>query len=115
MWEKLYVLLEKNWDIFVQAPIAFLVAFASGAALGVLAMWYINKLYYEGHINALRGNIDTLNERLKAKDDVFNERIRGKDDLLSEYRESLHLAPTDQTVYSRLSHKELKQKNFNFC
>ncbi len=78
----------KEWEVLRQAPMAFVLLFvlAVGAAF-VFARWsYVRQ-------------IETLNERLRAKDDQ-----------LVDYRERLHLAPTDQTSYSRVSNSELRQR-----
>jgi hypothetical protein len=111
MLEKLYGVVEKNWDKFTEAPLIFLLPLVAGAVIG----WIVKKTIAQGHIDALLARIETLNERLTSREVIYNERLKGKDDVLAEYRERLKIAPTDQTAYSRLTNAELRQKALSFA
>jgi len=50
---------------------------------------------------------------LKERIESFKDRLEAKDDQLTEYRERLHLLPTSETTYSRLSNAELKNKTLD--
>jgi len=80
----------KEWNTLKAAPIAFilLVLFAFGAAALVVTWLYSTTM-------------QTLNQRLASKDD-----------LLAEYRERLHLVPTDQTKFNKFTNRELRAKVF---
>ncbi len=80
--------IEKEWAVLSQAPLVFVLTFVFAVVVAVgIANWVYSR------------QIETLNERLRAKDDQ-----------LVDYRERLRLAPTDQTSYSRLSNAELTQR-----
>lgn len=85
----------KEWATLSNAPLTFVTLFV--LALGVA--FVVSKLYYAGRI-----------ETLKEKAEVLKERLSAKDDQISEYRERLHLVPTDNTTYSLLANEELKKK-----
>ena len=54
---------------------------------------------YSGIIEQLRERLDSMKERLEAKDGQ-----------LDEYRERLHLVPAAGSEFSRLTHSELKER-----
>jgi ABC-type proline/glycine betaine transport system substrate-binding protein len=64
MLEKLYGVVEKNWDKFTEAPLIFLLPLVAGAVMG----WIVKKTIAQGHIDALLARIETLNERLTSRE-----------------------------------------------
>lgn len=98
MLERFVEYLGKNWAVLMQAPLVFLGAFV----LALIVAWV-------GANWVATQRIGILQERLAG----LQERLAGKDDLIEEYRQRLHLAPPNQTAYSRLSNGELKQRALN--
>jgi len=87
MWERALEYIEKKWPA-LKTPIALLLILIGAFVAGRIdTSWR-----YEGQIKSLQ------------------ERLEAKDDQLADYRERLHLVPTDQTAYSRLTNDELKQR-----
>ncbi|MBM4274029.1 MAG: hypothetical protein FJ134_06160 [Deltaproteobacteria bacterium] len=80
--------LYRNWETLKSAPLVFI----SFAILIIFPLWFlISHIYKE--------RIETLKERLAAKDDQINE-----------YRQRLHLVDREKTAYSQLTNNELQDK-----
>jgi hypothetical protein len=84
--------LVKEGQVIKGAPVAFIVALLLAGGV----VWLVVRWRYEGIVQ-------TLNERIEAQKDY----IDSKDALIIEYRQRLHLAPTDETRYSVMSNSEL--------
>jgi hypothetical protein len=86
----------KEWQlqrVLRGPPFKFIFTLLLGAALALLvADWR-----YEGIVQ-------TLKERIEVQKD----QVASKDALIIEYRQRLHLAPTDETRYSVMSNGELR-------
>jgi len=82
----------KNYSTLWEAPAVFflLVIFSFGLAAFTVTMLY-------------KSTVETLQQRLGSKDD-----------LLEEYRQRLHLVPTDHTKFNRLSNQELRATTLAF-
>lgn len=61
---------------------------------------------YKATINGKDATIESLKERINE----LNQRLEGKDEQLSDYRKRLGIIEENQTSYSILSNKELKEK-----
>lgn len=80
--------LQKEWSILSSAPFTFVITLILG---GLVAFFALNWAY-------------------EARFKLLQDRLLAKDDQLGEYRERLHLTPALGSGFSRLTHKELKQK-----
>jgi hypothetical protein len=80
MLEKLIDYLLREWAVLTQAPLAFALLTAFGVAIG----WIAARKFLE-------------------------ERISVMQQRLSDYQERLGLAPKDQTTYSKMTNRELRQ------
>jgi hypothetical protein len=58
----------------------------------------------------LRWRYETIISSLEARLDTQRDRMQAKDEQISEYRERLHLVPTDATAYSRLTNGEVQER-----
>ena len=87
--------IKREWSTIKSAPFTFIIA----AALAFCAAYFVSSWRYEGVLGNLRAQLETQEQRTQFKDE-----------LISEYRERLHLAPSDVTAYSKMSNVELKQK-----
>lgn len=98
MWKDIYDFIQfikRNWQTFKSAWLAFIIVLLVGGIVGYLiGRWKYQRI------------VQIKNERIAQKDD----QLVAKDDLIAEYRERLHLTPTTDTSYSRLTNNELKQK-----
>jgi hypothetical protein len=92
-------LLEKEWAALSSAPWAF--ALFSVVMFGIA--FAALRWRYEDIVESFRERLETLRQRLEAKDAQ-----------LDEYRERLHLLPASGSGFSRLTHLELKQKALQF-
>jgi hypothetical protein len=95
MLKDLLLYLEKEWTTLKSAPLVFLIALL----LVFLVAYLAAKWRYDGLVENLR-------ERLELSKD----RIQNKDDQLNEYRQRLHIIPSDTTSFSRMTNSELKSK-----
>ena len=91
--------IQHEWSTLTAAPWAFLILVAAAFALAYAAA---NWRYF-GVVEQLRARLETLKERLEAKDGQ-----------LDEYRERLHLMPAAGSQFSRLTQAELKDKALTF-
>lgn len=80
--------IQTNWETLKSAPLVFV----STIVLAVVLAFFVLKWRYNSIV------------------EILNQRLAAKDDQLVEYRERLHLTPTTDTSYSRLTNNELKQK-----
>lgn len=87
--DKLITHLKDNWEVLKQAPSAFAISILLAAGL----VFYGVDLFY-------KERIETLKERLTAKDEQLNE-----------YRRKGSSSQVSVTSYSRLSNVELIQKS----
>src|SRR5882672_6168814 len=71
--------------------------------------WHAIALFSLGIVLGALVVVWHYSERLEA----LHVHIAAKDDLLAEYRQRLHLAPTDRTTFSMLSDAELRQRAFS--
>jgi len=91
--------IQHEWSTLITAPWAFAILVGIAFALAYAAAnWR-----YTGIVEQLRERIESMKERLEAKDGQ-----------LDEYRERLHLVPAAGSQFSRLTQAELKDKALNF-
>lgn len=80
--------IQTNWETLKSAPLVFV----STIVLAFVLVFFVLRWRYNSIV------------------EILNQRLAAKDDQLTEYRERLHLTPTTDTSYSRLTNNELKQK-----
>lgn len=97
--------LAKEWKTLSDAPTTF----ATTLFLAFASAFFAARWRYERIIDSLKSSIDSS----KSVEAMLKERITFKDEQLSGYRERLKLDPFDNTVHSKLSNSELKQKSLN--
>jgi hypothetical protein len=95
MWKDAIEILQKEWGVLSSAPWAFAISSVVVFSVAFTAI----KWRYDGIVENLRERLETMKERLTAKDTQ-----------LDEYRERLHLVPASGSEFSRLTHAELKQR-----
>ncbi|WP_094607168.1 hypothetical protein SPSIL_058290 [Sporomusa silvacetica DSM 10669] len=86
--------LAKEWDTLIKAPFTFALLFVGACAIA----YFFSKFRYETIIAQLKERIEGYKDRLSAKDEQLND-----------YRQRLHLLPSTETSYSRLSNMEIKK------
>jgi len=96
--EKIIEFIKNEWSTISSAPFTFLILLVLAFSLAYLASSWRHQ-----------GIIDLLREQLS----VHKDRIEIKDDQIAEYRERLHLVPSDTTEFTKLTNKELKEKALN--
>jgi len=96
--EKLIEVIKNEWSTISSAPFTFIILFVLAFSLAYVASTW----RYQGIIDLLREQVTSSKNRIEIKDDQ-----------ISEYRERLHLVPSDTTEFSKLTNKELYDKTIN--
>jgi hypothetical protein len=94
----------KEWLVIRSAPVTFIMTLVLAAIVAILAAGS----RYEGVVQTLKERVEGLKESIATKDALMKESIATKDALIGEYRQRLHLAPTDESRYSVMSNDELR-------
>jgi len=92
---ELFKLMSREWPTIKRA----LLVIVSSIVISSGLTFIVTKWWHSGIIKAQLATIKALETRLD-----------GKDDLIVEYRERLHLVPTDSTKYTSMTNMELKKK-----
>ncbi|MGO9147720.1 MAG: hypothetical protein ACLQDF_15280 [Desulfomonilia bacterium] len=95
--EKLIEFIIKEWKTVSATPFTFVIL----AVLFFLLAYGVSSWRYQGIIDLLREQLAQQKQRTEAKDDQ-----------IVEYRERLHLVPSDTTEFSKYTNKELQEKAF---
>ena len=80
MWDRLFDYVVQQWNVLTAAPLAFGVLFVVGVVIG----WMACRKFLEERMAVMQQRLD-------------------------DYQERLGLAPTDQTAYSKMTNRELRQ------
>jgi hypothetical protein len=82
----------KEWQVIRSAPVTIIITLLLAAGFA----WVVVRWRYEGIVQ-------TLKERIEVQKDY----VTSQDALIVQYRQRLHLAPTDERRYSVMSNGEL--------
>lgn len=93
--EKIIGFIKNEWSTISSAPFTFIILLVLAFSLAYLASSWRHQ-----------GIIDLLREQLS----IHKEWLEAKNDQIAEYRERLHLIPSDTTNFTKLSNKELQEK-----
>jgi hypothetical protein len=92
--ERLLEFIIREWAAISAAPAAFILLLVIAGTVG----FFVARWRYEGIIDQLKQRLETLGERLEAKDEQ-----------ITEYRERLRLVPRDVHAHANLTSAELQR------
>ena len=98
----------KEKDTKSSYPIKQVAQAVSGTIIITISIW-LHNLSVEGYKSTIESKDATI-QTIKENEKTLIQRLEGKDEQLSEYRKRLGIIEENQTSYSILSNKELKER-----